>query len=296
MRGRVKPIAIVMVNFRNAEDTVACLDSLAASGAEGIRVHLIENGSGDGSDATLAAYAAAARFPMVYESTGENLGFAGGSNRGIAKALEMGCSHIVLLNNDTLVEPGFCPALRAAAAREPEAVVAGFISEVGTGRPSYNIGWIGAWTGLIRFHFGERNVPAPGIDFVSAGLMMVPAGVFARLGGLRDDFFLYCEDLEFCLRCKDAGVPLIYDPAIAVAHRVSSSVTKTAFPKDYYRMRNQTWLAMRRGGPLRKAVYLIRIAGTLLKNAGNRSLARQFGMGVRDGILGRLGRNPRART
>lgn len=289
-------IAIVMVNYRNAEDTVACLDSLAASGGEGIAIHLIENGSGDGSEARLAAYAAASPLDIAFTATGTNLGFAGGSNRGIAEALARDCSHIVLLNNDTRVDPGFTAALHAAAERHPGAVIAGHISDMDSGRPAYNVGSIHPWTGLIRYHYPERNAPMPPFDFVSACLMMVPAKVFRDLGGLRDDFFLYCEDLEFCLRCRDAGIPMRYDPAVAVSHRVSSSVSKTAFPKDYYRMRNQTWLAMRRGGPLRKAAFLARIAATLAANAGDRSLFRQFRMGIRDGILGRLGRNPEARV
>ena len=113
---------------------------------------------------------------------------------------------------------------------------------------------------------------------------------------MRHDFFLYCEDLEFCLRLKDAGIPLRYDPAIAIGHHVSSTVSKTAFPKHYYRMRNQTYVALRRGTLLAKAAYLARALAALAGKVGDPSLFRQFRMGIRDGVTGRLGRNPDARA
>jgi GT2 family glycosyltransferase len=291
-------IAVVMVNFRNAEDTMACLDSLASAGAgaEEMGVILVENGSGDGSAGKLRAYAAESALDLDLRVSEVNLGFAAGTNLGIDVARERGAGHVVILNNDTLVDADFPARVRAAIAREPEAVIAGFIANLESGTPSHNLGKIGPWTTLVRYHFHGRREPLPPFDFISGCLMIVPTAVFRSLGDLRSDFFLYCEDLEFCMRLKAAGIPLRYDPDIGIRHRVSSSVTRTSFPKEYYRMRNQTYLALRRPGLLPKAIYLARVALVLARRCGDSSLFRQFTAGFRDGAAGRLGHNPGMRA
>lgn len=285
-------IAIVTVNFRNAAETVACLDSLAEAGAGELGLFVIENGSGDGSEETLRAYIRGSRLRVELIAMDRNLGFAAGSNVGIREAMAKGYSHIVLLNNDTRVDPDFAMALKEAVSRAPEAVIAGYISDLDTGRPTYNFGSIGKWTGLIGFHSPDRRGPVEPFDFISGCLMVAPSAVFRRVGLLKEEFFLYCEDLEFSMRLKAAGVPLAYDSGIAIRHRVSSTVTKTAFPKDYYRMRNQTYAVLRYGTAPQKAIYLGRVALTMAWKIGDWRLFRQFAAGIRDGIAGRLGHNP----
>jgi GT2 family glycosyltransferase len=289
-------VAVAMVNYRNAEDTMACLDSLAASGAGIFEVFLVENGSGDGSGGRLRAHADGLGMRVDVLIATENLGFAAASNLAVRTAMERGHSHVLFLNNDTSVEKGFAEAVRKAIADHPDAVQAGYIGDMPTSKPVYNLGSISGFTGLIHYHFQERYAPMPPFDFISCCLMLVPVAVFRRVGFLRDGFFLYCEDLEFCFRLKRAGVPLRYDPAIAIHHKVSSSVTKASFPKDYYRMRNHTYTILRSGTTVQKVLYLFRVSLTLLAKIRDPSLLRQFTAGVRDGISGRLGHNPEMRA
>ena len=300
-------IAIVMVNYRNAEETILCLESLEASlggasrdgheaaaraSGEDFKIFLVENGSGDGSDAAFSAYFKAHTLPVRYLPLSANLGFAGGSNAGVRLAMELGFTHIVFLNNDTRAESDFVSALFRAAAADPEKVLAGYIGEMESGRPAHNLGSIGRWTGLVRFHFPERHADPPPFDFVSACLMVVPADVLRETGLLDESFFMYCEDLEFSMRLKRDRVPIRYVPALGIRHRVSFTVTRTNFPKDYYRMRNQTYTMLRRGTGAQRMVYLLRIAGVMLLKSGNPKLFRQFAAGIKDGFAGRLGHNP----
>lgn len=300
-------IAIVMVNYRNAEETLLCLESLEASRvralragpvsapagtSEGFTVFVVENGSGDGSDGMLAGALKANPMPVRFLRLETNLGFAGGSNAGVRQALEQGFSHIVFLNNDTRAEPDFVAALYAAAAADPDTVLAGFIAVMGTGRPAHNLGSISGWTGLVRFHFPERHAEPPPFDFVSACLMVVPSGVLRKIGLLEEAFFMYCEDLEFSMRLRRHGVPIRYVPGLAISHGVSLTVMRTKFPKDYYRMRNQTYTVLRRGSALQRVCYLLRIAGMMILQSRNPRLFRQFAFGIKDGFTGRLGHNP----
>lgn len=282
-------IAIVMVNYRNAEDTIACLDSIEKAGGAGFRIFVIENASGDGSAGKLVNYLKDVKLNCQLLVMESNIGFASGCNAGIRAALGEGCSHILLLNNDTLVSPDFGAGVLEAAEGNPDSVVAGFISDLGTGRPAQNHGRISRFTFLIEFDFSERPGPIKPIDFVSGCMMLVPVAVFTKIGFLKDDFFLYCEDLEFCLRMKKHGIALKYASCLAVEHRVSSSVTKTNFPKEYYRMRNHTYAVLKMANPLQKFIYALRVAGVLVKRRGDRRLFREFRLGLADALNGRLG-------
>ena len=100
----------VVLNWNNEPDTAACLESLAADGLPMAQVVLVDHDSADGSGTRLHA-----RFPEArYLQTGANLGYAGGNNAGIRQALAMGADWVLVLNNDTVIEPGMVGALVAA--------------------------------------------------------------------------------------------------------------------------------------------------------------------------------------
>ena len=107
-------LVAVVLSYNGREDTLAALESL-----RGIETVVVDNGSSDGS-----AEAVAERFPDVeLVRTGVNLGFAGGNNVGIRRALDRGADWVLLVNNDAEVEPGLVEALAAAAAARPDAGV-----------------------------------------------------------------------------------------------------------------------------------------------------------------------------
>ena len=95
-------LVAVVLSYNGREDTLAALESL-----RGIETVVVDNGSTDGS-----ADAVAERFPDVeLVRAGINLGFAGGNNVGIRRALDRGADWVLLLNNDAEVEPGIVDAL-----------------------------------------------------------------------------------------------------------------------------------------------------------------------------------------
>ena len=117
MTGAPPTVTVVVLNWNNLPDTIECLESLRAVTYPALRLLVVDNGSTDGSEAALRA-----RFPgLELLQTGENLGFAGGNNAGIRRALEGGADHVLLLNNDTTVDPGFVTAMVDAARANPRA-------------------------------------------------------------------------------------------------------------------------------------------------------------------------------
>ena len=108
----MKLVAVVL-NWNGGDDTVAALSSLS-----GIETICVDNGSVDGSDRR----GRARRFPeLELIRNDSNLGFAGGNNVGIERALERGADWVLLLNNDAVAAAGLGEALERAAAARPDA-------------------------------------------------------------------------------------------------------------------------------------------------------------------------------
>src|SRR3954465_1947800 len=104
----------VVLNWNGGEDTLAALESL-----RGIETICVDNGSTPGSAAGIED-----RFADVeLIRTGTNLGFAGGNNVGVRRALERGADWVLLLNQDAVALPGIAGALERAAALRPDAGV-----------------------------------------------------------------------------------------------------------------------------------------------------------------------------
>ena len=104
-------VVVIVLNWCGEDDTAECLESLARCDWPRLTVLLVDTGSPDGSGARLHA-----RFPeLPYLQTGANLGYTGGNNRGFEWALAHGADHVVVLNNDTVVEPDLIARLPAPA-------------------------------------------------------------------------------------------------------------------------------------------------------------------------------------
>ena len=138
--------AVCVLNWNGREDTLRCLASL-----RGARVIVADNGSTDGSVEAIRA-----AFPDVeLVENGANLGFSGGNNAAIRRALERGAEWVVLLNNDAEAEPGLLAALQAAAARHPRAgVLAGKLLY-----PDGRVQWAGQRVGLRTGYSGPPARP-----------------------------------------------------------------------------------------------------------------------------------------
>ena len=219
-------VTIVILNWNGWQDTVPCVDSCLRATYPGLRLLLVDNGSTDGSEAILRE-----RFPSVeLLQTGENLGFAGGNNAGIRRALADGADLVLLLNNDTEVDPGFVTALVEAAVARPDA---GMLCPKILLHDRPDVLWYAGasfhpWLGWGRHRgYGQRDRGQ--FDSVeetarpTGCALLVTRALCDRVGLLRDDYFCYAEDLEWCLRAREAGLGVLYVPASRVWHKVSRS-------------------------------------------------------------------------
>jgi GT2 family glycosyltransferase len=287
----VKLVAVVL-NWNGGEDTVAALESLNR-----VETICVDNGSEDGSPDAVAE-----RFPQVeLIRTGVNLGFAGGNNVGIRRALGRGADWVLLLNNDAVADAELPAALTAAAEARPDAGVLAckvFFAEppdvlmYAGGRVNLRLGYWGRQDG-----FGERDDgrfdSLRDVDRATGAAMAVSRGAIERAGLLDESLFAYAEDTEWCLRIREAGFAVVFVPDAKVWHVGSASTGGLSSPTSiYYDTRNMIAVAERHDPRQGAAASLRRgvVLGAHLATARNAAGVRAAVKGWRDARRGRLGR------
>ena len=216
----------VVVNYNARDEQLACVGSLRADGAADVTV--VDNGSVDGSAASLAAADPEARLV----ETGANLGYGAGVNRGLAQ----GHRELVLVcNADVAVRPGTLAALTGALDADPGLALVGpkLLNPDGTLYPSARTfpslvdaighGFLGLVAPRNRFtrsykmmdwdHVGRRSV-----DWVSGSCFLARRRALEDLGGFDASYFMYLEDVDLCWRLGRAGWGVAYEPSGCVLH------------------------------------------------------------------------------
>ena len=272
---RMTRLRIVIVNYRTAGLTVDCVASLEPQVAAArrdalaeVQVDLVEGGSGDGS-------AEALREAIERHGWGgwvnlivsqENRGFAGGNNVAIEPALAEADppDFVWLLNPDTVVREGALRELLRFMLEHPEVGIAGsrledpdpptpqrsafrFPSIASEFETSLRLGVVSKLLRqkVVAPPFRDETHPT---DWVIGASMMVRREVFDAIGPLDDRYFMYYEELDFCLAARRAGYPCWYVPASRVVHLVgqASGVTSSE-PRDKPRKRRPAyWFESRR--------------------------------------------------
>ncbi len=224
----VQALWIVVPNWNGREDTTALLRSLADERAPAgwrIQVLVVDNGSTDGSVAALSG-----AFPDVeLLALPENRRFAGGSNAGIAHALERGADAVMLLNNDTLVTPGLTAALLQALAQRPGAAAAPLIlfadppDRIWYGGGRCSVAWAHTSHRGMGARFTGQYRATETTGYLTGCCLVAPRAVWQRVGLLDERYFFYGEDADWSLRARAAGHPLLFVPAARIRHKVSAS-------------------------------------------------------------------------
>jgi len=288
-------VAIVILNWNGYQDTVACVESCLLSTYQSFHILIVDNDSTDNSEGLLRQ-----RFPdLEILQTGSNLGFAGGNNVGIRRALASGADYVWLLNNDTIVAPDALTELVKVAESAPRAGMVG--SKVLLHGEPDKIWFAGAfWTsdGANIHHrgFGEDDVgqydePCK-VDALTGCSLLVRTELIKSIGLMREDYFLYSEDADWCRTAAEHGFDLIYAPAAKVWHKVSCSVGNSSSRQWYYYTRNACLLIERHRREKLFSHILFHQSYQLRKalREKNREAVKGMVAGLRDYFLRRFGK------
>ncbi len=257
----------VVLSWNGREDTLGCLASLEHV-QSGLRVICVDNGSTDGS-----AQAVAKRFPDVeLIEAGTNLGYAGGCNLGIRRALADGADWVMLVNNDATVAPDVVSGFEQAIARRPRAgILAGKVYFAD--RPA-TIWFAGQRVSMLTGYSGRPRGygRADGPEYAeivetgrAVGALMAVSRPALDAAGLFDEaLFAYVEDVDLALRVRGAGFDVVLAPGARAWHRISASTGGEAASTHtlYYGVRN-TIVVLERRRPLGPVGTRVRRASIL---------------------------------
>ena len=221
-------VTVVVPNWNGERFLETCLSSLRRQTFRDFEVVLADNGSTDGSVGFVGE-----NFPEVgVVRLPENRGFSAAVNAGI-KASSPAAEHVVLLNNDTEVEPGWLGALVEAADRHPEAgLFASKLVDFEDRRRLDGAGDALRKSGL-PFRVGHGEVDRGQFDretFVfsaCAAAALYRSSLFEEIGLFDEDFFSNCEDGDLSFRAQLAGHRCLYVPRSVVYHMGSASTGGT---------------------------------------------------------------------
>lgn len=295
-------VYIVILNWNGREDTLACLRSLEPVWNERTKGIVVDNGSTDGTpEAVRAAFAAV----DVLEAGG-NLGFTGGNNIGLRFALDRGADYVLLLNNDTIVDPGFLREMLPVATVSEEI---GFVSpKIYFLEPPDLLWFAGAKFSTVTGYgrvIGYRKPDRGQYDDIRTidrpcGCAVLVARRLCREAGLMDDgLFLYADEVEWMLRARKHGFKACYAPKARVWHKVSASVGRESHPDAFYYGVRNTLYALNTHVPCRLrilryfrdlSVTFVHLAALLRSSSPKVDGLRAIWQGLADNRRGTFGR------
>lgn len=221
-------VSIIVVNWNGRRTIRTCLGSLANLSYSNFEIMVVDNGSSDES-----ARIVEEEFPRVrLFRTCENLGFARACNIGIGMARG---HYVALVANDICVDRLWLVELVNSFDSEKVGAAGGTIYYQEPG----NIIWGGG--GKIDLLTGQIWLPgafssstnSDNVDFIPGGAILISSALFNKVGLLDEDYFLYGEDLDFCLRAQRAGYMIKFVSSARAWHLVHVEQAAIS-PRTYY--------------------------------------------------------------
>ncbi|HCM37722.1 MAG: hypothetical protein UV61_C0002G0275 [Candidatus Gottesmanbacteria bacterium GW2011_GWB1_43_11] len=281
-------VVVVIVTFNNQETIAACLNSVLENKLT--QVIVVDSASTDDTrELVRQKYAA-----VNLISLPNNVGFAAGNNLGIELALKEHPTYILILNPDTVLLPGALSALVAAAQHHHQRGIFG--PQILRGSDPYVLWSAGGeidpkryTAGLIGYNqpVGPSFEKETVCDFVSGTCMLISAALFSFRIRFFAPYFLYYEDVEFCLWAKRFRGFSVYVPQAKILHQETSASGERLQAKSYYLARNHL-LFVERCAPFGvKLRELARLPKTLAEHIGSQDLPAVIG--IKDYFLRHFG-------
>jgi GT2 family glycosyltransferase len=299
-------VAIITVHYNGEEDTKNCLRSLKNIDTTNLDVSItvLDNGSKQMLEVPTT------QMPpnTTILRSDSNLGFTSGNNLAIRNICEHQTpDYILLLNNDTVVDPQFLRQLvECAEKNENVGIVTPLIyfapgHEFHKGSYAENqkgkVIWYGGgsidWKNLDAFHRGvdevDRNQFATEqeVDFATGCCALIPRKILDKVGMFDERYFLYLEDVDLSIRIHEAGYRLLICPESHIWHvNAGSSGGAGSSVSQYYQSRNRLFFFLKYGSWRIRLSVIKFVLKTLFSGTDTQR------KGSFDWMMGRMGKQP----
>ncbi|WP_406683467.1 glycosyltransferase family 2 protein [Seonamhaeicola sp. MEBiC1930] len=258
-------VSIVSVNYNQPEVTCEMLESLRKVTYPNFETLVVDNGSPTNSPLIIKE-----KYPEAHLIISEkNLGFAGGNNLALKQAKG---DYVLLLNNDTEVEPDFLDSLVELMESDNKIGIVSskilffyednLIQYAGSS-PLNPITSRNITYGNKEKDSGQFNKPKE-TSYPHGACMMIRRSVLEELGLLYENYFLYYEELDFAERVKRAGYKIYFQPKSSILHKESISTGKNSPLKTYYLNRNRVLFLRRNSKGITLVLAMIYFFGVSL--------------------------------
>lgn len=268
-------VSIIILNWNGWKDTIECLESLYRITYPNYDVIVVDNGSEDESIEEIKDYAGGkikveSKFfehetknkpitvfenpknkindkgknlpsnrKLILIENDENYGFAKGNNIGIKYALKyLESDYILILNNDIVVDKDFLQILVNTMKNDAGIGIVGpMIKLYDKNEEIFSVGGIiNWWTGRNKAILHLKSNQIKEVDYVSGCALTIRKEIFNRVGLLSEEYFLYVEEIDYCVRVNRQNYKIVNEPNAVIWHKVSSTAQNKI--KIYYTTRN----------------------------------------------------------
>jgi GT2 family glycosyltransferase len=299
-------ISIIIVDYNTPADVKEAVESILSSSLSSFKIKIIIVDNGSKIPLKLPKSILKQNVEIIRSEA--NLGFTGGNNLGISYAIRnYQPDYFLLINPDTIVKKNFLVELYKTLLSHPQAGIACskiyFYKDNEYHKKSYlksqrgKVLWYGGgsidWENFVADHRGVDEVDRGQLDhqtqsdFCTGCCILIKREIIEKIGLLDKKFFLYSEDVDFCLRVKKAGFKNMFSPNSVIWHKnAASSGGAGNKVQMYYQTRNRILLVFKHGS-LRNKILIFRLIFQLL--AKGNSFERKA---VKDFFLGKFGKQP----
>lgn len=281
----MKKVLISLINYNAAATTVECLASLEKLEKKNIDLHVrvIDNNSKEKFTVASTRYS---HFVLTVDMNNKNLGFSGGHNKNIEYARSIGMEYVLILNNDTVVDPSMLVSLlEVFNTHDTVGVAVPMIyffpgdeyhkdryTKKEEGRVIWYAGGQVDWKNVLASHKHVDEVDngnfskVSSTEYATGACMLLDMNVLQKVGMFDERYFLYYEDCDLSMRIKKAGHTILFNPEAKVWHRNAKSTGGSGSElQDYFITRNRLIFGFRYA-PVRSRMALVRESISLSKN------------------------------
>lgn len=230
-------VYIIILHYGQLKTTQDCVKSISVNEKGFAKIIVVNNDKEKLSERDFPD-----RKQLEVINNKKNFGFAGGVNIGIKHALSEGAEGVFLINNDAKIKKPLLPILIKDFEENEEVGIVGPAIEFRVNRETlYDLGGrLNPWTGRTS----HKNVQVIRTNkllfpqYISGCCMLIRKEVFEKVGYFDERFFLYYEDVDFCLRASKKKWEIALDPSAVLFHGLSKSIGKSSSMTIYHQTRS----------------------------------------------------------